>query len=361
MNIYLILGIVIALSALVYFLFFFKGGAKQYFNRTLIAIDSHKKNLKLPGTSIKKQKLQMSNKNRPMIFRTETGNEEINFGEEANGLLNDMLNKISNKICGKNATKQFPMSNNDYNEVSILLLLFIIKSDKFTNEEKQDYLAVLSLLVNNDFEIKDGSVIIKRDSNKKIAKLFKPDINDITNDVKLSFEDFKMLNYNIIMSFFNIEKYTEMSKVITPNIPIVKIPSEIDSTTPIVSDGLINDVVNIQFITGNKMTEDEKKRFNIYIFNGPEDTNLFKVTDNKSPFEKIYEKINTQNMTDVQKQYVRDIISNLLILNDIEVLDQHIVNTIGDGEPIVINLDGIRQGIEAIKNINYFEMFCELI
>ena len=58
MNIYLILGIVIALSALVYFLFFFKGGAKQYFNRTLIAIDSHKKNLKLPGTSIKKQKLQ---------------------------------------------------------------------------------------------------------------------------------------------------------------------------------------------------------------------------------------------------------------------------------------------------------------
>jgi len=357
MNIYLILGIVLALSALVYFLFFFKGGAKQYFNRTLIAIDSHKKNLNLPGTPIKKQKLQMSNKNRPMIFRTGTGNQQINFGEEANGLLNDMLNKISNKICGKNATKQFPMSNNDYNEVSILLLLFIIKSDKFTNEEKQDYLAVLALLENNEFIIENGSVIITREANKKIAKLFKP---DMTDDAKLSFEDFKMLNYNIIMSFFNIEKYTEMSKIISPNIPIVKIPTTIDPLAPIVSDGLINDVVNIQLITGKKMTEDEKKRFNIYIFNGPEDTNLFKVTD-KSPFEKIYEKINTQNMNNVQKQYVRDIISKLLILNDIEILDQHIANTRGDGEPVVINLDDIKEEIETIKNINYFEIFCESI
>jgi len=250
------------------------------------------------------------------------------------------------------------MRNNDYNEVSILLLLFIIKSDKFTNEEKQDYLAVLSLLENNDFEIKDGSVIITREENKKIAKLFKP---DMTDDAKLSFEDFKMLNYNIIMSFFNIEKNTEMSKLISPDITIVKIPTEIDAIAPIVSDGLINDVVNIQLITGKKMTEDEKKRFNIYIFNGPEDTNLFKVTDNKSPFEKIYEKINTQNMENDEKQYVRNIISNLLILNDIEVLTEHIGNTGVNGETIAHNLDDIRENIEKNKNIDYFEIFCESI
>jgi len=183
----------------------------------------------------------------------------------------------------------------------------------------------------------------------------------MTDDAKLSFEDFKMLNYNIIMSFFNIEKNTEMSKLISPDIPIVKIPTEIDPIAPIVSDGLINDVVNIQLITGKKMTEDEKKRFNIYIFNGPEDTNLFKVTDNKSPFEKIYEKINTQNMENDEKQYVRNIISNLLILNDIEVLTEHIGNTGVNGETIAHNLDDIRENIEKNKNIDYFEIFCESI
>jgi len=66
-------------------------------------------------------------------------------------------------------------------------------------------------------------------------------------------------------------------------------------------------------------------------------------------------------MNNVQKQYVRDIISKLLILNDIEILDQHIANTRGDGEPVVINLDDIKEEIETIKNINYFEIFCESI
>lgn len=366
MNVYLIVTIVLLISAAVYFLFFFKGGAKKYFNRTLVTIDAHKKK-SLPGSTPKtslRARLPMLNKGKLMTTSDEE-NPIIDFGEEANGLLNDMLNNISNKLCNKDATKKFPMSNNDYNEVSISVLLSMINSDKFSSEEKEDYLAALALIENNDFSIEGDMVKISDDKDKKVAKLFMPSL-DITKDVLLSFEDFKVLNFKVLNSIFNIEKYIQMSKIEDPSIPIIKVPNTISilNSYPIIIDGgLINDFIMVQNLSGNKMTEEEKNRFNIYIFGGESDPNLFNTTNGQSPFVKIFNKINTANMPHDKKQYIRDIISHLLISNDIEVTDQHITDTRGDNEPIVIELDKITTGVEESKLIRSLlsEMICESI
>lgn len=366
MNVYLIVTIVLLIAAAVYFLFFFKGGVKKYFNKTIIAIDAHKKKSltgSTPKTSLR-ARLPMLNKGKLMTTSDEE-NPIIDFGEEANGLLNDMINNISNKLCNKDATKKFPMSNNDYNEVSISVLLTMINSDKFSSQEKEDYLAVLALLKNNDFSIEGDMVKISRDMNKKVAKLFMPSL-DITKDVLLSIQDFKVLNFNAINSIVNIEKYNQMSKIEDPSIPIIKVPNTINNLNsyPIIKDGgLINDLIMVQNLSGNKMTEDEKNRFNIYIFGGEADPNLFKTTNGQSPFVKIFNKINTTDMPHDKKQYIRDIISHLLISNDVAVTDQDIVDTRGENEPIVIELDKITTGVETSKLIRskLSEMICELI
>ena len=366
MNVYLIITIVLLISAAVYFLFFFKGGAKKYFKKTLVAIDAHKKK-SLPGSTPKtslRARLPMLNKGKLMTTSDEE-NPIIDFGEEANGLLNDMLNNISNKLCNKDATKKFPMSNNDYNGVSISVILGIVNSDKFTSEEKEDYLAALALIENNDFSIEGDMVKISRDMNKKVVKLFMPSL-DITKDVLLSFQDFKVINFNVIKSIFNVEKYIQISKIDDPSIPIIKVPNTISilNSYPIIIDGgLINDLIMVQHLSGNKMTEEEKNKFNIYIFGGEADPNLFKTTNGQTPFVKIFNKINTANMPHDKKQYIRDIISHLLMFNDVEVTDQDIVDTRGDPEPIVIELDKITTGVEKSKLIRsqLSEMICELI
>jgi hypothetical protein len=368
MNVYLIITIVLVISAAVYFLFFFKGGAKKYFNKTLVAIDAHKKK-SLPGSTPKtslRARLPMLNKGK-LMTTSDQKNPIIDFGEEANGLLNDMLNNISNKLCNKDATKKFPMSNNNYNEVSISVLLTMINSDKFSSQEKEDYLAALALIENNNFSIEGDMVKILDDKDKKIAKLFMPSL-DITKDVLLSFEDFKTLNFNAINSIFDVEKSIQISKIDDPSIPIIKVPNTISilNSYPIIIDGgLINDLIMVQNLSGNKMTEEEKNRFNIYIFGGEADPNLFNTTNDDllSPFVKIFNKIDTADMPHDKKQYIRNIISHLLMFNDVEVTDQDIVDTRGDTEPIVIELDKIRDNIEALKDMKnqLSEMICELI
>lgn len=374
MNVYLIVTIVLLIAAAVYFLFFFKGGAKKYFNRTLVAIDAHKKKslpASTPKTSLR-ARLPMLNKGKLMTTSDEE-NPIIDFGEEANVLLNDILNNISNKLCNKDSTNKFPMPSSKFN--SLLLVKNIYESNKFTTEEKEDYLASLSLIDNNNFLIENEMVKLTNEEYKKLAKFFMPSL-DISNDVLLTFDQFKNINYGVITALFNAEKFVKINNIIENNtLPIMNLEEPNEEASP---PGLFDLLIAQQLISGKKLSDEEKARINIYIFSNQQpDYELFK---NDDVLNNLFTKL-TQiygDITTAQKTKILVNISTFLSINDmfnenkLDTIIENIANEMVIDQPddvkdlmkseIISRMKSeIISGIDFIKAIFTMPPICELI
>lgn len=351
MNLYLIIGIVIVISTILYFIFF-KGGVKKYFNKTLVSIDAHKKKSITPLTSVKKSRLSMFNRNKLMTSSSEEDEKILDFGEEANQILNDILNKISKKLCDKESTKNFPMRDSLYNKLFFSLLKDIYNSNKFTTQEKEDYLAVLSLLSNTDFSLVNNFVKITSNNDKKLAKLFIPNL-DISKDLLLTFDQFKTINFNMSISLFNPEKFIEITKIT-------------DNTSNLPGE-LFNLLLIQQLISGTKLSDQEKARINIYIFGEQEpDYKLFKNDINGNILNKLFIKLNGTNEDYDQKINVLINASILLTINNMLVEDEiiPIINTILGTMPAEISSEiknTIIDEITSFKNIFKTFPICEVI
>jgi hypothetical protein len=356
MNVYIIIGITILISAVLYFLFFFKGGVKRYFNKTLVAIDAHKKqSLTTTPTPLKRTRL-------PMLIRgklIKTSTEEditLDYGEEANGLLNDMLDNISNKLCDKKSTKKFPMKDSSFNKILFSLLKDIYNSNKFTTEEKEDYLAVLSLLGDDtNFSVVNNSVKITKDTDKKLVKSFMPSL-DITGDLLLTFDQFKTINFNVSAALFDPEKFVKITKIMNNYDSSVDLPVE-----------LFDLLIFQQIISGTKLSDEEKSRINIYIFGEQEpDYNLFKNDINGNILNKLFIKLNGTNEDYDKKMKILINAAILLSINNMLVEDkiipiiQSIEGSIPD-ETISEIKDQIMNSISLFKGFLTMPPICELI
>lgn len=354
MNVYIIIGITILISAVVYFLFFFKGGVKKYFNKTIVAIDAHNKKSTTPLTSVKRSRLPMLNRSR-LIKTSEEEDITLDYGEEANGLLNDMLDNISNKLCDEKSTKKFPMSESAFNKILFPLLKDIYNSNKFTNEEKEDYLAVLSLISNTDFSVVNNSVKITKDTDKEVAKSFMPSL-DITGDILLSFDQFKSINFNVSATLFNPEKFVKITKIMNNYDSSVDLPVE-----------LFDLLIFQQMVSGTKLSDEEKARINIYIFGEQEpDYNLFKNDINGNILNKLFIKLNGTNENSDKKMKILINAAILLSINNMLIEDKiiPIIQSISGSIPnetISEIKDQIMNSISLFKDIFTMPPTCELI
>lgn len=328
MKMYIIAGVVILITIIsVYFLFFYKNGAKSYFTKALRAIDSMNKNSENPPIA-SRSKLLSAYIN-PKLVSSDEVNFKFDFGEKLNGIYNDLYNVLSKKLCNKDSTKKFPMSFNDFENIDNSVIVAVYNSEKITKEEKEDYLATLGLLDTNSFTIENDLVKFTISDDKTLIKLIKivmPTLDD-SKDVFLTLDQFKTINYKIISMIFDPEKYVTSHNIIHDNnIPIINMDAYK------FSGGLFNILILDQLLTNNKLSEEEKARMNIYIFgNTTTDSSLFVDDSNGTSMQKLFKKLNGDNDDDDKKLNVIKYIIIFMALNDININVNGLVSILPSG------------------------------
>ena len=140
-----------------------------------------------------------------------------------------------------------------------------------------------------------------KEEDKKLAKFFIPTLN-ISEEVILTFDQFKTINYNAATALFNSEKFVETMNIMYNNtLPIMNLeePNEEEPNEEASPPGLFDLLIAQQIITGNKLSGEEKARMNIYIFgNKDPDYELFK---NGDILNKLFTKLNGGNL-DIKKK-----------------------------------------------------------
>lgn len=230
----------------------------------------------------------------PTLIKSTQSNEDlIDFGQEQNAILNNILDRISNKLCGKLVSndKKFPMSLSNFKKYYYHIVINLAKLSKEQElflplSQIKGYLATLSLVNNPSFNIKNGMVTVNGNKNVKLVNYFAPgSVTDINlNKVVIDYDTFTEINYKLLSSLLNSENYISFLKSL--NGSSYGIINFVEDNNP---EGLLLDLLIQLILTRNKLTAQELERINIFLLGKTTvDKNMFATQNNEIDLSKFY-------------------------------------------------------------------------
>jgi hypothetical protein len=232
----------------------------------------------------------------PTLIKSTQSNEDlIDFGQEQNAILNNILDRISNKLCGKLVSndKKFPMTLSHFKKSYYHIVINLAKLSKEQElflplDQIKGYLATLSLVNNPSFNIKNGMVTVNGNKNVKLVNYFAPGtVSDInSNKVVIDYDTFTEINYNILSSFLNSENYITFLKSLNgSSYGVINFLTNNDNNP----SGLLLDLLIQLILTRNKLTVQELERINIFLLGKTTvDKNMFATQNNQIDLSKFY-------------------------------------------------------------------------